>query len=288
MCLHIPVVFQDMERGFIIHTLYSLCFLTKFAFFSFLFNTIQQLDEELKLFSFSEPLSEFDPNFPLNVQLKTLHEVALRFKKISVPLYPLLIRNDVSLPISAATAAGQTKAGQSSAPLPAEAQNSPFSDYLSIIQDILFTFNCKNSSDRKPFQFKRPFYQKYYSAYLSNLDVSVDPAMIHFYEKNAQTSIGKNHSMEKDREDSFFILQWALPTLLKYLPLDQIILALGCAMTEMKVIVKHKDLHVVSSVIFALIHLLRPLKWCSPVIVTLPHQLEDLIGSCLLVLFHFS
>jgi hypothetical protein len=65
------------------------------------------------------------------------------------------------------------------------------------------------------------------------------------------------HKLEKEKEEGFMIMLWALPVLLKYLPLDQIILALGCAITEMKIIVKHPDFHVVSSVILALMQLLR-------------------------------
>lgn len=87
------------------------------------------------------------------------------------------------------------------------------------------------------------------------------------------------HIREKENEESFQILLWALPTLLRYLPLDQIILALGCVIAEMKIIVRHKDVNVVSSVIFALLHLLKPLKWCSPVIILLPDSLMDFIES---------
>jgi hypothetical protein len=87
------------------------------------------------------------------------------------------------------------------------------------------------------------------------------------------------HKSEKEKEDSYMILMWALPVLLKYLPLDQIVLALGCAVTEMKIIVKCVDFNVISSVIFALIQLLRPMRWCSPVIVIVPDHLVDFIGK---------
>jgi hypothetical protein len=290
----IPVVFVDLERGFTIHTTYCLAFLTKFAFFSFVSYTIQQLDEELKLFSFKEPLPEYDPNLPLNPQLKQLNELMIKFNKILIPLYPLLIlRNDYPGPHGGEKEDGvvnsntnpTSKANNLTPPPPAPRPIlSSEADYLAIIDDLTFSLNLKNTSfERKALLFRRTFYQKYYSAYLSNVDLQLDPSSIHYYEKEEMkktgSAVGKNHALERDREDSFFILQWALPTLLKYLPLDQIILALGCAITEMKVIVKHKDLHVVSSCILALIQLLKPLKWCSPVIITLPDQLTDLLGN---------
>ena len=46
----------------------------------------------------------------------------------------------------------------------------------------------------------------------------------------------------------------------------------------MKIIVKHKDFHVISTIILALTSLLLPLHWCSPMIVILPDNLLDFIG----------
>ena len=75
-------------------------------------------------------------------------------------------------------------------------------------------------------------------------------------------------NLEEDREKEvcFHTLLWALPALLRHLPLDQIILAIGCALTEMRVVVVGEDLSVVSGCVLALVHLLRPLKWAGPVI----------------------
>ena len=87
------------------------------------------------------------------------------------------------------------------------------------------------------------------------------------------------HESERDQEENHFIMSWALPVLLKYLPLDQIMLALGCAMTEMKIIVRCDDFRVISSIILALIQLLKPLRWCLPVIVILPDELSEFVES---------
>lgn len=73
-----------------------------------------------------------------------------------------------------------------------------------------------------------------------------------------------------DRENTFYTLMWSLPILLKHLPLEEIMLVLGCALTEMRVIVHATDLNVVSGCLLALANLLRPLKWAGIIIVTLP------------------
>lgn len=130
--------------------------------------------------------------------------------------------------------------------------------------------------------FKRSAYQ----AYFSTAGAKYDPfnktvsELIGRYDKMVQDFVPNvMHKAEKEFEDSFLVMLWALPVLLKYLPLDQIILALGCAITEMKIIVMHPDHHVISSVILALMQLLRPLRWCPPVIVILPDQYQEIIGE---------
>jgi hypothetical protein len=67
--------------------------------------------------------------------------------------------------------------------------------------------------------------------------------------------------------------------LLKALPLDQIILSMGCALCEMKIVVLSPDTHVVSGCLLALVHLLRPLRWAGNIVVTLPPFLHELLES---------
>jgi hypothetical protein len=82
-----------------------------------------------------------------------------------------------------------------------------------------------------------------------------------------------------EKEESFHVLLWALPVLLRKLPLDQISLAVGCALIEMHVIVLAPDLSVLSSCLLAIVHLLRPLKWVGVVVVTLPESQVEYLDS---------
>ena len=75
------------------------------------------------------------------------------------------------------------------------------------------------------------------------------------------------------------ILEWALPSLLEHLSLDNLLILLGCAMTEMQVVFCCSDISVLSCCITACISLLRPLKWACPIIVTLPDSLHVYLES---------
>ncbi len=85
--------------------------------------------------------------------------------------------------------------------------------------------------------------------------------------------------LQRDREVCFHTLLWSLPILLKYLPLDQLILAVGCALSEMKIVVLSPDNSVVSGCLLALVHLLRPMRWSGNIVVTLPSFLNELLGE---------
>ncbi len=83
---------------------------------------------------------------------------------------------------------------------------------------------------------------------------------------------------ENDSNDTL-ALEWALPTLLKYISLDNLLLVLGCAMTEMQVVCCCPDVSVLSCCVVAIVSLLRPLKWACPIIVTLPSSLHIYLES---------
>eukprot|EP00981_Chlorochromonas_danica_P012944 scaffold5594_cov173-Ochromonas_danica.AAC.4 len=160
--------------------------------------------------------------------------------------------------------------------------------YFTYLPNIRLTLKLKNA-EVDVIDFNRAFYQAFYT----NLGITIDEgdaslieAAIRSHEKTivANFTPSTSHKQEREKEESFFTLQWALPTLLRHLPLDQIILALGCAVSEMNIIVKHKDMNIVSSVILSLMHLLKPLKWCSPVIVSLPDHLSDVLGELTTIL----
>lgn len=78
---------------------------------------------------------------------------------------------------------------------------------------------------------------------------------------------------------TFFMGRWALPTLLKYVSVDHLLLILGCCLTEMRVVFVADDLQILSACVFSLLLLLRPLSWAGPVIVTLPHTLSAYLES---------
>jgi len=133
------------------------------------------------------------------------------------------------------------------------------------------------------------FSRSYYHEYYSKLGV-VDPITLQQQQQLLQQKTLQHlaedhdkypalHESERDKEENHFIMSWALPVLLRYLPLDQIMLALGCAMTEMKIIVRFDDFRVISSIILALTQLLKPLRWCLPVIVILPDELSEFVES---------
>lgn len=88
-----------------------------------------------------------------------------------------------------------------------------------------------------------------------------------------------NGGDKKEIDSVPYILEWALPTLLKSLSLDNLLLALGCALTEMQVVFKCADITALSCCVVAVTSLLRPLKWACPVIVTLPSHLHIYLES---------
>lgn len=82
-----------------------------------------------------------------------------------------------------------------------------------------------------------------------------------------------------DEECCIGTLQWALPILLKHIPIDQILLVLGCALTEMRIIVRCSNLETLSACVLGLVYLLRPLRWSGPIITILPGIMHDYLES---------
>jgi hypothetical protein len=83
------------------------------------------------------------------------------------------------------------------------------------------------------------FSRSYYHEYYSKLGV-VDPITLQQQQQLLQQKTLQHlaedhdkypalHESERDKEENHFIMSWALPVLLRYLPLDQIMLALGHA-----------------------------------------------------------
>jgi hypothetical protein len=73
--------------------------------------------------------------------------------------------------------------------------------------------------------------------------------------------------------------EWSLPVLLSWMPIETIVIALGLLLCEVKIIVLGTEPGIVTSSIFGLLGLLRPLIWVSPIIPVLPTKYLDLVES---------
>jgi hypothetical protein len=82
-----------------------------------------------------------------------------------------------------------------------------------------------------------------------------------------------------EQEVSTNVLLWSLPILLKYIPLDQLLLILGCALTEMHIIFRCSNLEVLSACVLGCLSLLSPISWAGASIVILPPIMHDFIES---------
>lgn len=285
LALHLPMTFKYPQYGITVYTSYVLCLMTKVPFFSYIYHILEQFDAFTGGLTFDQPVPKQDLYFPYLAQLKPLNDLAIRLKKLIIPLYPY-ITND-SLDINNITTTSSNKPSVKEGGLVVDNNNSAIKYILPTVTLTIGASTTLMPSSRKlDFLFKRSAYQEFYS----DLGIKIDNTsfnqnrelnkLIENFDKTSMNFIPKQiHKLEKEKEDSYLIMLWALPVLLKYLPLDQIILALGCTITEMKIIVQHKDFRVVSSIILALTQLLKPLKWCSPVIIILPDELIDFIES---------
>lgn len=289
LCMRIPVKFVEPNSPVAIYTSYVFCIMTKFPFFNYLFELMDELDTVMQCFKYSKPLLIQEKDFILQRELKILVDFAARMKRTLVPLYPFLLIH------SNRNSSNSSSSSKNSSPTidmppcrtPEQSQSSHVaSAAYAVLTDIEF---CLTDRKLKKIElpFSRSYYQRFYSGHHTGLFNESKKGELNSALKLLQTkqhdffniTTTIEHRREKEREDAYFILLWALPILLKHLPLDQIVLAIGCAVTEMKIIVKHKDFHVISTVILALVHLLHPLVWCSPMIVILPDSLLDFIGK---------
>jgi len=99
------------------------------------------------------------------------------------------------------------------------------------------------------------------------------------HHKRHEARFFRNAFRSRDIEVSRTILMWALPVLLKYLSVRDVISTIGYTVTEMRLVVVCSDLTVTSACMLALLHLLRPLRWVCPVIITLPENLLEYLES---------
>jgi hypothetical protein len=74
-------------------------------------------------------------------------------------------------------------------------------------------------------------------------------------------------------------IDWALPTLLSWLPVDRLVWLLSLLMCEIKVIVVGSEAGMVSCAVMSLLALLRPLAWVAPLIPMLPLKYVEFVES---------
>lgn len=82
-----------------------------------------------------------------------------------------------------------------------------------------------------------------------------------------------------EKEMAIHNLLWSLPILLRTVPLDQLILIIGCALAEMNIIVLSQDSTTTSGCILALVTLLRPLKWTGNVFTVVPQDMSEFLAD---------
>lgn len=97
--------------------------------------------------------------------------------------------------------------------------------------------------------------------------------------KHYEAPFFRSNFNDTDIESNRQILMWALPVLLSYIPLDQIISTIGYTVTEMRLVVCSSDPNILSACLLAIVNLLKPMRWVGPVIVTLPSQLMGYLDS---------
>lgn len=268
ICILQPVTLHDEDVGADFETSYCICLLTKLPMIALVANIV----ESMEVVTITTPVEVAnDPLFP-HPAVKFFEELVAKMKRSSIPTFPFVMKASAVTTTLVDGAAGNDPLHNNNT---SNTLNAP-SDLVAFLPDIKLSEVVKG----EPVSYKRSFFQRYFSSLPASYDqVSEEELMkiCHQIGKNKFVA-GSIHRSERESEESFHMLLWSLPVLINHLLLDQIVLALGCAMMEMKIIVCHKDPNVVSSIVLALIHLLRPLKWCSPLIISLPDALTDFIG----------
>ncbi len=313
-CFVFPKAFRDPKTGLSVTVEYCVCAVTRLPFLTFLFNCFSQF-EAIGGFDVSinpgvgvassspvssplissghlgPPLGQLptvetmyrvqDESMPLQGSLWALNDLATRLSRLKVPLYP------ATTPESGVEKEGTGGVGHGDPLLSRTVAFAPLS--------LAITVRGK----RLEMTFDRDGVWRHFADYMKPLealavedgeeeeegfgggdmlDTSLSPTGV-----DRQLSDANKHFAgvlaERELEVSQHVLVWALPLLLRHLPLDQILLALGCALSEMKIVLISEDSTVLSGCLLALWHLLRPFKWAGNVVVTLPDFLSELLES---------
>jgi hypothetical protein len=272
LCLPVHKIFVYEKLGVEIHTAYCVCIISRFSFFSFFSFSLQQFVEAGGL-DFESPLENQDIGFPIQTGLKYLNDMGTKMFRVLVPLYPI---ESTSSPLGDPEVLSPTIGHK-------KAMNEG-----KMIPPVEFQFAVKSIVPGQPSRkvdmvMRRDLQLKYFHSTLNVYSGSMDANEGRSRKSSRDSRTQLEAKLENDRiwekEESFHVLLWALPVLLRKLPLDQISLAVGCALIEMHVIVLAPDLSVLSSCLLAIVHLLRPLKWVGVVVVTLPESQAEYLDS---------
>ena len=308
VCLQITRIFKDLSKGVNVTCDYCICMISKLPFLSYLFNLLLQLDTQGGL-DFTEPVQRYYPdNFLIPPTFKILVEFTRLIRSVKVPLYRLgakylardyveeeIIRLDATKSSYAPISFNMVVKPVLTDGLLGHFMDSSTNSYgissSTLAQQTQSQYNVSSSSpplskvsksNKKTLHgvFRRDLMGSYSSLPPTTTQTKhPEPPFLHSPRRNISDSLLAQLEEEREKEVCFHTLLWALPALLRHLPLDQIILAVGCALTEMRVVVVGTDLGVVSGCVLALVNLLRPLKWAGPVIVTLPSSLHAYLES---------
>lgn len=242
VCYLVKSVFNFPHYSMQVQADYCICIITRFPFFPYLFNLLDQFEHLSGCWELSEPLHPHEEGFPIHADLAPIDDLARRFNGLIVPRFNGITTEEELL------------------------------DVHSTVRIPLSSYNQTHKT-RLNLELNRAMYQTFYTSLTMNTNATTS------IDNNSKlrplTSPNDEQEQEREKEMTFHILLWALPILLKYLPLEQIVTALGCAMTEMHIVVQCADVSVMSACVLALLNLLAPFKWVGPIIVTLPSTTID-------------
>ena len=289
VCLVLPRTFRDLSRGLSISTEYCVCVTTRFPFLSYFFHMLRQFEAmggfDLGGGLVDEPLRAQDDSFPIQAELRLLNDLASRLSKVQLPIYAnindaLVADNDLILlqqSVDQEIRKDDNKGG--------------LFYFMPSILSMMVRYQRRVELVLQRDQMHRYFNscsvgmdgglgrEKLYRTRSFGVDFGVSSSREDDASYTGRPCLDDLEA-ERDKEICFHTLIWALPILLRFFPLVQIVLAIGCALSEMNIVVRSPDSSTLSGCILALQHLLRPLKWAGNTVITLPHFLPELLGTC--------
>ncbi len=101
----------------------------------------------------------------------------------------------------------------------------------------------------------------------------------HEYIEYKRPGIAEIEVFQGVQEDELSMTKWGGPVLLSALSVDRLVLLLGYALLEQKIVFYSKNVYTASACVLAFESLLRPLKWAGPVIPILPRKVITCVDA---------